>query len=75
MKISFFENDKMTAMDELVLFLIVAACLTVGILLIVHKPSFWIIDSGITSSLGVVITLLGVMYIPCLIYRLFTNDK
>lgn len=75
MKFSLIKNDKSTAMDELILFLIIAVCLTVGILLIVYKPTFWFIDSSSTTLFGVLITLLGVMYIPGLIYRLFTNDK
>ena len=75
MKFSLFKNDKSTAMDELILLLIIVVCLTIGILLIVYKPAFWIIDSSSTTLCGVLITLLGVMYIPGLIYRLFTNDK
>ena len=74
MKISFFKNDKNTSLDELVLGLIVGVCLLVGILLIVYKPSFWFIDSSTTTIVGLIIAFLGLMYTPCLIYRLFTNE-
>ncbi len=75
MKFSIVKNDKSTFWDEVVLGLISLACLTVGILLIVFKPSFWIIDSSSFVVLGVLIALLGFMFLPGLIYRLFTNDK
>ena len=75
MKISFFKNDKKTALDELVLFLVVAVCLTAGILLMIHRPSFWFVDSTYSALAGVLLTILGVMYTPCLIYRLFTNER
>ena len=75
MKFSLTQNDKSTAMDELILGLISIVCLAVGILLIVLKPSVWIISSTSMVVAGVLIALVGVMFVPCVIYRLMTNDK
>lgn len=75
MKFSVTQNDKSTAMDEMILGLISIVCLAVGILLIVFKPSLWIISSTSMVVAGVMIALVGVMFIPCVIYRLMTNDK
>ncbi len=75
MKFSLTQNDKSTIWDEVILGLICVVCLAVGILLIVCKPSLWIIGSNTMVVAGVMIALVGVMFVPCLIYRLFTNDK
>lgn len=75
MKFSLFENDKTTYWDEVILGIMVVASLAIGITLIVLKPSFWIISSATTAVFGVIITLFGVMFLPGLIYRLFTNEK
>lgn len=74
MKISFFKNDKKTFWDEVVLGFIVAVCLIVGILLIVYKPSYGFINSNTSTIAGLIIAFIGIMYTPCLIYRLFTNE-
>lgn len=74
MKFHLFKNDKSTYKDELILALIVGISLAVGILLVVTAPSFWIIRSSTAKAFGVVWIILGVMLLPCLIYRLFTND-
>ncbi len=52
MKFSLFKNDKSSAMDELILFLIIVVCLTIGILLIIYKPTFWVINSSSTKMVG-----------------------
>ncbi len=75
MKFSLTQNDKSTVMDEVILGLISVVCLAVGILLIVLKPSLWIISSTSMVVAGVMIALVGVMFVPCVIYRLMTNDK
>lgn len=75
MKFSLTQNDKSTMMDEVILGLISIVCLAVGILLIVLKPSLWIISSTTMTVAGVMIALVGVMFVPCVIYRLLTNDK
>ena len=62
MKFSLIKNDKSTAKDELLLFLIILVFAAVGITLIVTAPSFWFITSA-------------VMFVPGLIYRIMTNDK
>ena len=74
MGFSLMKNDKSTFVDEIILGLISVVCLAVGILLIKIRPEFWIIEEHITGVLGVMITLTGVMFLPCLIYRLFTNE-
>lgn len=75
MKFSMVENDKSTFWDEVILGLIVVLCIAVGVVLVVTKPSIWIIDSTFTTVVGVLIAAVGVMFIPGLIYRLLTNDK
>ena len=74
MSFSLIKNDKSTVLDEIILALISIGCLAVGILLIVLRPEFWIIEQHITGVTGVMITIVGVMFLPCLIYRLFTNE-
>lgn len=75
MKFSMVENDKSTFWDEVILGLIVVLCIAVGVVLVVTRPSIWIIDSTFTTVVGVLIAAVGVMFIPGLIYRLLTNDK
>lgn len=75
MKFSFTENDKSTVLDEVILGLIGLVCLAIGILLMVLKPSFGIIGANITVVAGVMFLLVGVMFIPCVIYRLLNNDR
>ena len=74
MKFSIIKNDRSTIWDEVMLGLIAFGCLAVGILLIVFKPSVWIIESNIFVVAGAIIAILGIMFIPCLIYRIFTNN-
>ena len=69
------ENDKSTFWDEVILGLISLVCMAVGALLVVLKPSLGIIDSNIVVVTGAMIGFLGFMFLPCLIYRLLTNDK
>lgn len=75
MKFSLFKNDKSTFWDEVILAAICLVCLAVGIVIIILKPAFWIIEASMTVTAGVLIALVGVMFIPALIYRLMTNDK
>ena len=75
MKFSITKNDKSTFWDEVILGLISFGCLAIGILLIVYRPSVWIIDSNTVVVAGVMIAIFGFMFLPCLIYRLCTNDK
>ena len=74
MKFGLFRNDKTTFKDELALALIVSISLAVGILLVVTAPSVWIIRSSTTRVFGVLWIMVGIMFLPGLIYRLFTND-
>lgn len=75
MKFSFFKNDKTTFWDEVYLSLFIIACIGAGVILIIFAPSFWLITSASSKTFGVLWVLVGVMFIPCLIYRLATNDK
>ena len=74
MKFSLIKNDKSTSKDEFYLFLFIIACIGIGSALIAFAPSFWIIKSAITKAFGVLWVLVGVMFIPGLIYRLSTNE-
>lgn len=73
MKNIFTKNDKSTYKDELCLGLITVVALAIGILLIVFRPSFWIISESTSVCTGVLFLLIAVMYFPCIIYRLFDN--
>lgn len=74
MKFSFTKNDTTTYWDEVGLILITLISLAIGILLIVFRPSFWIISESISVGFGVMALMLAFMYTPCIIYRLFHND-
>lgn len=70
-----FENDKSTYVDEIYLILLVIVAIAAGVLLVIFKPSFWIVSSATTLTIGVFLLIIAAMYIPCIIYRLFHNDK
>lgn len=73
MKFSFVKNDTTTYWDEIWLILITLIALVIGVLLVVFRPSFWIISESTSICFGVISLLLVVMYAPCIIYRLFEN--
>lgn len=73
MKFSFVKNDTTTYWDEIWLILITLIALVIGVLLVVFRPSFWIISESTSICFGVLSLLLVVMYTPCIIYRLFEN--
>ena len=75
MKFSLIKNDKSTYWDEVVLALIILAFVGSGIALIVVQPAFWFIDGNDTILFGVLLILIGAMFFPGLIYRLFHNDN
>ena len=75
MKFSIVKNDTSTFWDEVILGLISFGCMIAGMLLIVFKPGWWIIDSNLFVVMGVAIVIFGFMFLPCFIYRLMTNDK
>lgn len=75
MKVSVVKNDKSTALDEIILSIITAVILVAGIMLVVYRPTLNIDDGTLTTCFGIIMILLSVMYIPCIIYRFFTNDK
>lgn len=73
MKFSFVKNDTTTYWDEIWLILITLIALAIGVLLLVFRPSFWIISESTSVCFGVLSLLLVFMYTPCIIYRLFEN--
>ncbi len=75
MKFSFTKNDVTTYKDEVILSLITLAALVIGILLVVYRPSFWIISESMSACFGLLFLWLAFVYIPCIIYRLFENHK
>lgn len=75
MKFNVFNNDKSTYWDEVFLALIVMVSVGSGIALIITKPAFLFIDGNNTTVFGALLVLIGAMFLPGLIYRLFHNDK
>lgn len=75
MKLSPFENDKSTYVDEIIFSIITLVLLAIGIALVVLKPSIWIFEESLFVGFGIILILLTVIYIPCIIYRFATNDK
>lgn len=71
MKLSLTHNDRTTAGDEIALIVITLVIIACGILLLVYKPIFYELSIG----LGVLLLVAGGMYIPCIIYRLWTNNR
>lgn len=74
MKLNPIKNDKSTAGDEIVFSIITLLILAAGIALIVLKPSAGIITEALSVDFGIILIILSIMYIPCIIYRLLTND-
>lgn len=75
MKFSMFNNDKSTYWDEVILGIIVLITIGVGVALIILKPVVWFIDGNNMTLVGVMLILIGAMFFPGFIYRLFHNDK
>lgn len=75
MKLSIFSNDKTTAKDEIILTLFVLVAVAIGILLVVFRPSFWIIDSNEFVVTGVMLIMIGVILSPSIAYRFMTNTE
>lgn len=75
MKFSLVHNDKSTKIDELFLFFFIMVWLICGILLVIYKPTVWLINQNISTVFGIICILVAVMFTPGLIYRLLTNNK
>ena len=75
MKFSLTKNDKSTAMDEFLLFWLALVILSVGIILVITKPAIGFITASMTVSFGVICIAIFVMFLPCIAWRLATNDK
>lgn len=75
MKFSLIENDKSTYWDEVFLALFILFFAGIGIALVSIKPAFWFIDEADSTVFGVLMILIGAMFFPGFIYRLFHNDK
>lgn len=69
MKFSLIKDDKTTHADEIILLIISLVALTIGILLVIFKPSFWIISGGLSAGFGIAAIIFAAMFIPCAIYR------
>lgn len=69
-----FHNDKSTIRDELYLLLFILVCIGVGVLCYIFAPSGWMISQSTIKALGIGLILAGIMFVPGLIYRLFSND-
>lgn len=75
MMFSLFKNDRSTIKDELLLLGFIVIFLAAGTALFITRPSFWIVGKTFSMGLGIILIFTAVMFIPCLIYRLLTNDK
>lgn len=71
---SIFSNDKSTKKDELVIAIFTLLMGVAGVLLVVFKPEFWIIDAASSVIFGVLSIITSVMLVPSIIYRLATNN-
>lgn len=74
MKLSVFKNDKSTLSDELILTLIVIVLVIAGLFLYLYSSFFGVV-SAYVKNFSLVLIILAIMYIPCIIYRLFSNEK
>lgn len=75
MRFSLLKNDKSTFVDEVILGVIVMISVIIGGFLIKLHPTFWIIDENDVIVFGTIIVIFGFMFIPALVYRLWTNDN
>lgn len=75
MKVSLFKNDKTTYKDEVIISIIVALSVLAGLALVLIKPSIGFLTERYTVVFGALLLLFAVMLVPCIFYRLSTNDK
>lgn len=75
MKLNPIKNDKSTMVDEIIFLIITILVMVVGVLLTIYKPSIMGLNKHIAMNFGIIMVLLGVMYLPCIIYRFCTNDR
>lgn len=75
MKCFLFHDDKSTHKDELFLALFILACLAVGILCYAFAPSDWFVSQVTIKMFGLIWIITGLIFIPGLIHRLFSNNK
>lgn len=75
MKISIFSNDKTTMKDEIIILTIILISLIAGVLLIVFRPSVWIVSSNDSIVFGVMLVMFFVIMLPSILYRFATNNK
>ena len=74
MKNFLFHNDKSTVKDELFLLLFILVCIGAGVLMYIFAPTNWIISENSVKVFGILWILVGVMFMPGFIYRVWTND-
>ena len=70
-----FKNDKTTVKDEIYLGLFILSFIVLGAIICYFKPSFFIISESTSLVFGILLIVIGVIFVPSLVYRLFTNDK
>lgn len=75
MKISIFSNDKTTMKDEIILSIVILTSFILGVLLIVFRPSIWIIRSNDSVVFGALLVMFFVIMLPIIMYRFATNNK
>lgn len=75
MKFSMFKNDKSTYWDEVILGIIILVTIGLGLALIIIQPAFWFITGNDMTIIGIMLVLIGVMFLPGFVYRLFHNDR
>ena len=75
MKFSFTENDRSTAMDEVIILVFIIACIAAGLALFITGPGLWVIKPVVFRIFGLCLIAAGILIIPSLITRLKENDK
>lgn len=74
MKNFLFHNNKNTIKDEIFLLLFILVCIGAGVLMYIYAPTNWSIAESSVKVFGVLWILIGVMFVPGFIYRVWTND-
>lgn len=69
-----FHNNESSIKDEMLLLMFILVCIGAGFLFYIFAPNNWAVSSNTIKAFGIVWILAGVMFIPCSVYRLFSND-
>ena len=68
-------NNKKTRKDEMALAIIAVFFMIIGILLVVYKPTIWVVSVGVSVTAGVLCVLFGIFMSICCLVRLSQNQK